>query len=236
MKILNLYCGIGGNRKLWGGCPITAVENDEAIAAIYKSRFPDDEVIIGDAHAYLLEHFQEFDFIWSSPPCPTHSRMNTSLSGFGVYRYPDMKLYQEIIFLKHFFKGKFVVENVIPYYKPLIAPTAILDRHMFWSNFDISPFKKERDIDVSRATKEELAQYLGFNLPKDAKNQRKLLRNAVYPLLGLHVYRNAFPDDVRPNTRSCQCKDSCTVGLNWYKASKFGMQVEHCNHCECKTI
>lgn len=35
MKILNLYAGIGGNRKKWGDDhEITAVELDEEIAAI----------------------------------------------------------------------------------------------------------------------------------------------------------------------------------------------------------
>jgi DNA (cytosine-5)-methyltransferase 1 len=32
MKILNLYAGIGGNRKLWNDMPVTAIENDKAIA------------------------------------------------------------------------------------------------------------------------------------------------------------------------------------------------------------
>ena len=32
MKILNLYCGIGGNRRLWGNDhEVTAVENNEKI-------------------------------------------------------------------------------------------------------------------------------------------------------------------------------------------------------------
>lgn len=64
MKILNLYAGIGGNRKLWGNDDeITAVEFDEQIAKIYQDNFPNDKVVIGDAHQYLLEHFREFDFI-----------------------------------------------------------------------------------------------------------------------------------------------------------------------------
>lgn len=37
MKILNLYCGIGVNRKLWGDKhQITAVEMSEDIATVYK--------------------------------------------------------------------------------------------------------------------------------------------------------------------------------------------------------
>ena len=143
MKILNLYCGIGGNRKLWGEeHQITAVENNPQIAEVYKKLFPEDEVIVGDAHQYLLEHFKEFDFIWSSPPCQSHSKTNFFLSGQGIYRYPDMRLYQEILFLKHWFKGKWVVENVIPYYKPLIEPQRI-GRHSFWSNFLIDQIKIE---------------------------------------------------------------------------------------------
>jgi DNA (cytosine-5)-methyltransferase 1 len=188
MKILNLYAGIGGNRKLWGDeHEVTAVENIPEIAEVYKGFFPKDTVIVADAHKYLLDHFQEFDFIWSSPPCPTHSRANTSLKGWGVYRYPDMALYQEIIFLKHFYKGNWVVENVIPYYKPLIYPTAELDRHLFWSNFLIAPFATERKHNVNRATKEALALHHGIVLPEGTKGQRKLLRNAVDPKVGQHV-------------------------------------------------
>ena len=55
MKILNLYAGIGGNRKLWGNeHEITAVELDKDIAAIYKDFFPTDKVIVADAHPYLI--------------------------------------------------------------------------------------------------------------------------------------------------------------------------------------
>jgi DNA (cytosine-5)-methyltransferase 1 len=64
MKILNLYAGIGGNRKLWEGHEITAVEINPKIAEVYKTLFPEDEVVVGDAHQYLLDHFREFDFIW----------------------------------------------------------------------------------------------------------------------------------------------------------------------------
>ena len=40
MKILNLYAGIGGNRKLWGDeHQITAVENEQDIADVYKHFF-----------------------------------------------------------------------------------------------------------------------------------------------------------------------------------------------------
>ena len=68
IKVLNLYAGLGGNRQLWSGVDVTAVEMDEKIANVYSRNNPDDTVIIGDAHKYLLENYQDFDFIWSSPP------------------------------------------------------------------------------------------------------------------------------------------------------------------------
>ena len=194
-KILNLYAGVGGNRKLWGNeYEVTAVEFEQYIADAYKELNPNDEVIVADAHQYLIENFQKFDIIWSSPPCPSHSRASTSLSGWGVFRYPDMKLYEEIIFLKHFFKGKFVIENVIPYYETLVKPNIEIDRHLFWSNFPITPFKVERNYDVSRATKEVLAEHHGINLPEKTKDKRKLLRNCVTPTVGLHILNCAVGD------------------------------------------
>ena len=136
MKVLNLYAGLGGNRKLWEGVEVTAVEHNEQIAAIYRDLYPNDTLVIGDAHEYLLEHADEFDFVWTSPPCQSHSRMMKA-TRHKLRKYPDMSLYQEVIFLQHFFKGKWVVENVKPYYKPLITPTSIIGRHYFWANFEI---------------------------------------------------------------------------------------------------
>jgi len=180
MKILNLYAGIGGNRKLWGEKhKITAVEYDENIAAIYKDLYPNDNVIVADAHDYLLQNFKNYDFIWSSPPCPSHSSFRQNI---GVrYRnvkpiYPDMKLYEEIIFLQYNFDKLWVVENVVPYYKPLIQATK-LQRHMFWSNFDIEDIKIETDKirsaqipELQKLHKVDLSQY-------KIKDKRKILRN-----------------------------------------------------------
>jgi DNA (cytosine-5)-methyltransferase 1 len=195
VKILNLYAGIGGNRALWGGeHEVTAVENIEYIAEAYRKLYPNDTVIEADAHQYLLDHFKDFDFIWSSPPCPTHSKVNLSLQGYGIYRYPDMTLYQEIIFLKHFFKGKWLVENVISYYDPLISPSTTFDRHYFCPNFYIPQPTHARQFEgsVTNIQKEHLAKAYNIQLPAGTINQRKLLRNAVDPKLGLHVLKVAL--------------------------------------------
>lgn len=205
MKILNLYAGIGGNRKLWGDeHDITAVESEQYIADAYKELYPNDTVIVGDAHQYLLDHHKEFDFIWSSPPCPSHSRIRlTHKTKPTKPVYPDMKLYEEIIFLKHFFNGDWVVENVIPYYMPLVQPTATIDRHFVWSNKSIETKRFERgyttDLTRQVKSKETLAAAYGIELPAGTKNQRKLLRNAVLPEMGKNIL-----DQVQASLRDTQ--------------------------------
>ena len=191
MKILNLYAGIGGNRKLWGdNHKIVAVENNLQIAEIYSDFFPNDTVVIKDAHDYLLHHYKEFDFIWSSPPCPTHSDIRRCGVHAGQYEalYPDMTLYQEIILLRHFakLKTKYVVENVIPYYKPLIGGTFI-SRHLFWSNFNIPQIEIESK-DVAHCDIKGTDTIYGFNIDNyKIDNKIKLLRNMVNPKLGKYI-------------------------------------------------
>ena len=191
MRILNLYAGIGGNRKLWGDDhEITAVEYDEPTAEVYKHYFPNDKVIIADAHQFLLENFRDFDFIWSSPPCPTHSKLRTTRAGHGEFVFPDMKLYEEIILLKNFCKAKWVVENVVPYYEPLI-PAKKVDRHLYWSNFKIGDFEPFNKPKIEFATVPVLSEIYGFenfNFSLNGKNNTlKVLRNCVHPETGKHI-------------------------------------------------
>lgn len=182
MKILNLYAGIGGNRTLWGDeHEITAIEINSDISSEYKYKFPNDEVIQTDSHQFLLHNYQNYDFIWSSPPCPSHSRLCYSQK---EKRYAEMSLYQQIILLKSWFKGKYAIENVIPYYDYLIEPNVMIGRHPYWTNFDVEPLEV-KNIDVSRSTKEELSEYLGMPIPRI--NGALLLRNSVEPKVGKHI-------------------------------------------------
>ena len=191
-KVLNLYAGIGGNRKNWKDCQVTAVELNPVLAKIYQDHYPNDTVIVADAHQYLLDNFQNFDFIWSSPPCQTHSsfRQNICVRFRGTEpKFPDMKLYEEIIFLQHNAKCKWVVENVKPYYKPLITGQTI-QRHLFWSNFTIPNIEIVKD-NIRSAQIPDLEKHLGYDLSNyRLPNKRQILRNCVYPDLGLHVFQN----------------------------------------------
>jgi DNA (cytosine-5)-methyltransferase 1 len=189
MKILNLYACLGGNRYKWNevneDIEVTAVELDPEAARLYQERFPNDTVIVADAHQYLLDHYKEFDFIWSSPPCPTHSRAR--YWGFGINGkkpiYPDMKLYEEIIFLQTHFKGKFVVENVIPYYEPLITAQQ-RDRHLYWCNFILPNILSERTNSGNLnhvSVMSDLIEFHDYNFRKYKGKQRvlKMARNLV---------------------------------------------------------
>ena len=201
MLILNGYCGIGGNRKLWGNKnKIIAIENNPRIAKIYKDFFTQDEVIVTDAHQYLLDNYKKFDFIFMSPPCPTHSRIRKCgvKSGKCKMKYPDMNLYQEIILLQELGPRnlKYCIENVKPYYKPLINAQEC-GRHLFWSNFYINQLNIVKCNNFTRCHKKELMKWLDIYIDKNIylsnnHDERQILRNCVHPKLGLHIFNCAF--------------------------------------------
>jgi len=199
MKVLNLYGGVGGNRLLWKNCKVTMVEKDPIIAAAYQLQFPDDEVIVGDAMEYLLKNFWKFDFIWCSPSCQESSKM-VKFTKHKRFVYPDLSIYQLIIFLEHFFKGKWIVENVDPYYKPLIHPTIQIGRHLFWSNFVISKIKiknipnfiNQGTVEASERLKKHLGiKYEGNLYYKGNHDPCQVLRNCVPSEVGLHIFNLA---------------------------------------------
>lgn len=194
MQVLNLYACLGGNRYKWTDCKVTSVELDPELARMYQERFPNDTVIVADAHQYLLDHYKEFDFIWSSPPCPTHSKARFARHESTTPEYPDMKLYQEIIFLQNYFKGKYVVENVIPFYEPLI-PAQKRGRHLYWTNFKLPMVLSERKGNFMEGENEveKFCQFHDIDLSSYKGNQRKdkIARNLVDYEAGLTIFNTA---------------------------------------------
>jgi len=192
MKILNLFSGIGGNRELWEGCEVVAVEHDPDVASVYATRFPNDKIIVGDALQYVQANFKDYDFIWASPPCPTHGqyRHNVGVIGKGFDPViPEMtSLYGLIVFLKTYYAGKWVVENVRPYYSPLIPATVELHRHLFWANFYIAPKSFNK---AGIRSKNKISDFSCADVVAGSriKNKRQVLRNCVDPQLGLHIFR-----------------------------------------------
>lgn len=187
IKVYNGYAGVGGNRQNWKNVDVVAVEKNKKIAMIYQDRFPNDEIIIGDSRDVFLKRHKEFDFAWFSPPCQRNSKARYLASKYGDYppKYPDLRLYEEVIFLRKYFNGFWVVENVKPFYEPLILPT-IISKHAFWANFPIA-FGVRLSKKYHFNTINELQQDKGIDLSKyDFKGLNKLqvIRNAVHPRLG----------------------------------------------------
>jgi DNA (cytosine-5)-methyltransferase 1 len=196
-KVLNLYACLGGNRYKWTDCEVTAVELDPELARMYQERFPNDKVIVADAHQYLLEHFKEFDFIWSSPPCPSHSRVRISQKNRDNFipLYPDLKLYEEILFLENYFDGKYVVENVIPYYEPLL-PAKKIGRHLYWCNFNLPNNIGQRKMFknmIEVGDIKQLSEFHDYDFTKYKGSQRldKIARNLVDYEAGLTIFNTA---------------------------------------------
>lgn len=186
MKILNLYACLGGNRYKWNevknDIQVTAIELDKEAAKLYKERFPNDIVIVTDAHEYLLKYYKQFDFIWSSPPCPSHSRARFARKNTTTAIYPDLKLYEEILFLENYFEGKYCIENVIPYYEPLI-PAQKRGRHLYWTNFLLPNDLNERKSSIMES-KDEVSKWCEFHdydfrKYKGKQSVQKMARNLV---------------------------------------------------------
>lgn len=209
-RVLNLYACLGGNRYKWDNCEVTAIELDEELAKLYQERFQNDTVIVADAHQYLLEHFKEFDFIWSSPPCPSHSRVRISQKNRENFTplFPDLKLYEEIIFLENYFEGKYVVENVIPYYEPLI-PAQKRGRHLYWCNFalpnDIGERKMFKNM-IEIGDIKQLSEFHDYDFTKYRGGQRlnKIARNLVDYEAGLKIFNTAIGFINKPNFKQTQ--------------------------------
>ena len=201
IKVLNLYACLGGNRFKWdevADIEVTAVELDPVLAKLYQERFPNDTVIVADAHQYLLDHFKEFDFIWSSPPCPTHSKVRVSQKNREnfIFKYADMNLYQEIILLDNFFDGYYCIENVVPYYTPLI-PGKKRGRHIYWTNFnlpsDLGERKEGKGLVCAHVKDEigKLSKFHDYDFTKYKGLQRldKIARNLVDYEVGKTIFQ-----------------------------------------------
>jgi hypothetical protein len=193
VKVLNAYAGIGGNRHLWPA----------RVAAEYARRYPRDTVLVEDAHAFVLERSREFDAVWTSPPCPTHSKLaRTVAARYNRPLEPDPRLWAEIAHLRDE-GGRYVVENVHVYYEPPVAPDVVTQRHWYWVNatplYLTPPVGTKGILKPDRAAGEYAAVY---GLPPIAngvlRDGRKAMKNAVVPLEGLEIALAAFVTEKVP--------------------------------------
>jgi len=203
IELLNGWAGIGGNtHKLdRNKYNITHVEINQEIAQANQKLHPKDTVIQSDAKQFLVENYQDFDYIWASPPCPSHSSIAKAGAKNGQYsaKMPDMSLYSVIIFLDEYFEGDWTVENVKPFYERLdeqerqkadsmqrvIPPAEDSNRHLFWSSHEVPQTSVPRS-GFNKKNNEELMDWLGIRVHRsfETVEKRKVLRNCVHPEIG----------------------------------------------------
>ena len=99
MKALDLFCGAGG-----AGMGLHRAGYEVLGVDIEKQDYP-FEYIISDVFDLPLEFFDEFDFIWASPPC--HGYVDSNINKPG---YP--RLVPQLRELLDRTKKPYVIENV----------------------------------------------------------------------------------------------------------------------------
>ena len=114
-----------------------------------------------------------------------------------------MKLYQEILFLQHYYKGKYVVENVTPYYEPLIQAKK-KGRHLYWTNFNLPNSLNERKFQLC-ATKNEFSELCDFHdydfrQYKGEQSKTKIARNLVDYEAGKTIFETLLGIEKQNNT------------------------------------
>ena len=128
-------------------------------------------------------------------------------------KYPDMKLYQEIIFLDNFFEGKYVVENVIPFYTPLI-PAKKRGRHLYWTNFNLPNKINERhNPDFTRVKNhiKVMSKFHDYDFTKYKGEQRrkKIANNLVDYEAGRTILETAVGITRKQNINQTTIFDEC---------------------------
>jgi DNA (cytosine-5)-methyltransferase 1 len=90
------------------------------------------------------------------------------------------------VFLQYHSTALWLVENVVPYYQPLITAEKI-GRHLYWSNFDLPELPDP--VDNIRGNQiPQLQELHGFDLSKyRLPNKRQVLRNCVTPEVGARI-------------------------------------------------
>jgi DNA (cytosine-5)-methyltransferase 1 len=99
---------------------------------------------------------------------------------------------KRLFFLDKFFKRKYVVENVIPYYEPLITAQK-RGRHLYWANFKLPNFTS-RDAKIREWQLPELEKHHNIDLSgyNGSQNKRKIARNLVDYEAGRTIFETAL--------------------------------------------
>lgn len=152
MRILDLYAGLGGTakgiqsvlEKKGVDYEYFAIEIDPNVCAAHKINNPRSTVICADVKDWL-DKITDFDFVWASPPCQTHSILNFSNKATGKKtNLVDWSLWHVIDHLQRTENVSYVVENVLIWYNEPFKHNFNLDRHYFWTNLSLLSFEYQK--------------------------------------------------------------------------------------------
>jgi len=203
LKILDLFCGIGGVARGFHDYLqehrikylYVAIDIDKHVLKAHKALNPLSNVILRDAYSFSIDELRRYDFVWASPPCETHS-----IAGIWTRKEkksPDFRLYKLILTL-HDANIPFVVENVKPYYNPPIKPTSKANRHRLWSNLSISPvnlrltpFERVKNSTRTLCEYHDLPEEIAKIIP--SKKRRDALRDMVHHEIAYEIAKQVIP-------------------------------------------
>lgn len=203
LKILDLFCGIGGVARGFHDYLqehqikylYVAIDIDKDVLKAHRALNPLSNVILRDAYSFTIDELETYDFVWASPPCETHS-----IAGIWTRKRkvsPDFRLY-ELINKLNDANIPFVVENVKPYYNPPIKPTSKANRHRLWSNLSISPIKIDLPpFEKIKNTVKSLCEYhdLPIEIAKiiPSRKRRDALRDMVHHEIAYEIAKQVIP-------------------------------------------
>ena len=105
--------------------------------------------------------------------------------------------------MEKWYKKKYVVENVIPYYEPLI-PAKKRGRHLYWTNFNLPNDLNERDSSIMEGADEvtKWCKFHEYDFKKYKGKQRtdKMARNLVDYEAGKTIFKTALNIITKPKT------------------------------------
>jgi len=189
VRVLDLYAGLGGTdkgiRKVAAEKNIKldyyAIEIDPAVCQAHKKNHLESNVICADVKDWL-DKVTDFDFVWASPPCQTHSINNYSNKAIGYKTKPvDWSLWHVIDILQRAETIPFVVENVKIWYNEPFKHNFKLDRHYFWTNLQLVPFDyhKKPAKEWCHISVKDWQEYHQLE-PATTGDKRQQLRNCVH--------------------------------------------------------
>jgi len=168
-----------------------AVDNDRKVLQVHSLLNPHSKTVLEDAWLISDDRLLQYDFVWASPPCESHSVLCWKRKDKPK---PDMRLWWLIRRLRKL-KVPFIVENVRPYYGTILKPTAKAGRHLLWSNLSLKSVQLNSNVtfyDIHNR-RDALVEYHGLPGWVARVATRDMLRDMMHPQLSYKLAKQVIP-------------------------------------------